>query len=84
VINRVQIQGLFLAKKIYKYSDREQEDREIYSQEIETLKRLIRKPHWHIILLLHHYPDPTGRGCLILSPLAQTTLEAFLRLGFYT
>jgi serine/threonine protein kinase len=78
VVNRVKVQGLWLAKKIYKYSDREQGEREIYLQEVKILRLLIRKPHWHVILLLHHYEDPRGRGCLILSPLAQTTLEAFL------
>ncbi|KAF4630622.1 hypothetical protein G7Y89_g7517 [Cudoniella acicularis] len=78
VVNRVKVRGLWLAKKIYKNSDREQVEREIYLQEVEILKLLIRKPHWHVILLLHHYEDPRGRGCLILSPLAQTTLEAFL------
>jgi serine/threonine protein kinase len=78
VVNRVKVQGLWLAKKIYKYSDREQGEREIYLQEVKILRLLIRKPHWHVILLLHHYEDPRGRGCLILSPLAQTILEAFL------
>jgi hypothetical protein len=29
VVNRVKVQGLWLAKKIYKYSDREQGEREI-------------------------------------------------------
>jgi serine/threonine protein kinase len=78
VVKRVKVRGLWLAKKIYKHSDREQGEREIYLQEVEILKLLIRKPHWHVILLLYHYDDPRGRGCLILSPLAQTTLEAFL------
>lgn len=78
VVNRVKVQGLWLAKKIYKNSDSEQEEHEIYLQEVRILMLLTRKPHWHVILLLHHYTDPRGRGCLILSPLAQTTLEAFL------
>jgi serine/threonine protein kinase len=78
VVERVKVQGLWLAKKIYKNSDRDQGERKIYLQEVEILKLLTRKPHWHVILLLHHYEDPTGRGCLILSPLAQTTLEEFL------
>jgi hypothetical protein len=38
-------QGLLLAKKIYKNSDREQYEREAYLQEVEILKLLIRKPH---------------------------------------
>jgi serine/threonine protein kinase len=78
VVKCVKVRGLWLAKKIYKRSDREQGEREIYLQEVEVLKLLSRKRHWHVILLLHHYEDPRGRGCLILSPLAQTTLEAFL------
>jgi serine/threonine protein kinase len=78
VVKRVKVQGLWLAKKIYKNSDRDQGERKIYLQEVEILKLLIRKPHWHVILLLHHYEDPRGRGSLILSPLAQMTLEAFL------
>ena len=78
VVNRIKVQGLWLAKKIYKNSDSEQEEREIYLQEVEILKLLIRKPHWHVVLLLCHYTDPMGRGCLILSPLAQTTLGVFL------
>jgi serine/threonine protein kinase len=78
VVKRVKVRGHWLAKKIYKHSDREQGEREIYLQEVEVLKLLLRKPHWHVILLLRHFEDPRGRGCLILSPLAQTTLEAFL------
>lgn len=78
IINRIKIWGLWLAKKIYKDSDREQDDREIYLQEAEILKTLSRKPHWHVVLMLHNYIDLSGRGCLILSPLAQTTLADIL------
>jgi len=77
-INRVKVQGLWLAKKIYKNSDREQNEREAYLQEVQILQILLKKPHWHVILLLCHYTDTIGRGCLILSPLAQTTLRDFL------
>ena len=40
VVKRVKVQGHWLAKKIYKHSDREQGEREIYLQEVEVLKLL--------------------------------------------
>lgn len=80
LITCIKVQRLRLAKKKYIRSDRERKERETYLQEIEILKLLNKKPHWHVILLLHHYeiPSPRGCGCLILFPLAQTTLKAFL------
>ncbi len=78
VVYCVKVQRLLLAKKVYQNSDSEQDVCEIYLQEVKILKLLIKKPHWYVILLLHHYTDPRGQGCLILSPLAQMTLGDFL------
>lgn len=75
LIKGVKVRGLPLAKKIFKRSPC---DPKAYHQEVEVLQRLTRKPHWHVILLLRHYTDLEGRGCLLLSPLAQMTLEDFL------
>jgi serine/threonine protein kinase len=78
MVNRVKVRGLWLAKKIYKHLHIEQGQYEMYLQEVKILKLLTRKPHWHVILLLRHYTDLENRNCLLLSPLAQMTLEAFL------
>jgi serine/threonine protein kinase len=80
LISRVRVGGLLFAQKIFKSSDNpnlNQEQYDTYLQEIDILKRLTRNPHWHVILLLRHYTDLKGQGCL-LSPLAQMTLETFL------
>jgi serine/threonine protein kinase len=78
LVNRVKVRGLLLAKKIFKYSPYDETQYKAYSQEVEVLQHLARKPHWHVILLLRHYTDLEGRGCLLLSPLAQMTLQDFL------
>ena len=76
LISRVRVGGLLFAQKTFKSSDPNWEN--IYLREVGILKQLTRNPHWHVILLLRHYTDLEGQACLLLSPLAQMTLEAFL------
>src|SRR2546423_14048945 len=78
LVNRVKVRGLPFAKKTFKQSPYDQTQYEAYRDEVEVLQDLTRRPHWHVILLLRHYTDLKGRGCLLLSPLAQTTLQDFL------
>jgi len=80
-ISRVRVGGLLFAQKIFKSwnnPDFNQEQYNTYLREVDILKQLTRKPHWHVILLLRHYTDLKGQGCLLLSPLAQMTLATFL------
>jgi serine/threonine protein kinase len=81
VISRVRVGGLLFAQKTFKswaHPNLNQEQYNIYLREVDILKQLTRNPHWHVILLLRHYTDLKGQGCLLLSPLAQMTLETFL------
>src|SRR5436190_17072428 len=55
-------------------------DRKFYVKEIENLQILRNAPHWHVIQLLgfDSMPGRSYEGNLILSPLAECTLEDYL------
>ena len=53
-------------------------DRELYKEEIESLQRLRESVSWHVVLLIGHYTEPANEGRLVLSPLADCTLEDYL------
>ncbi|OAP63453.1 hypothetical protein AYL99_02680 [Fonsecaea erecta] len=53
-------------------------NRVAYEKEIECLQKLQHDPHWHVIQMLGHYIHPYNEGHLLLSPLAECTLEDFM------
>jgi serine/threonine protein kinase len=55
-------------------------NRKVYEKEIEILQPLRNSPHWHVIQLLGFFskPECNNDGCLILSPLAECTLEDYI------
>lgn len=54
------------------------DDLESYEKEIKSLQRLRDSVSWHVILLIGHYTQPANEGRLVLSPLAECTLEDYL------
>jgi serine/threonine protein kinase len=77
VLIRVRIKGQWFASKVCLFWDRTQQ-KELYKKELENLKKLRGKSHWHVVLLICHYTKPDGEGCLVLSPLAQCNLAQYL------
>jgi serine/threonine protein kinase len=76
LIVSVRIHGQDFANKII--WTRNQQGQETYNQEINVLKTLREKPHWHVVFLVCHYISPKNESCLILSPLAGGNLNEFL------
>jgi serine/threonine protein kinase len=54
------------------------DDRESYKKEIKTLQTLRESASWHIVQLIGYYTKPTNEGRLVLSPLAECTLEDYI------
>lgn len=54
------------------------DDLNTYKEEIESLQRLRKSLSWHVVQLIGHYTEPANEGRLVLSPLAECTLEEYL------
>jgi serine/threonine protein kinase len=54
------------------------DDRESYNKEIKSLQTLRESGSWHVVQLIGHYTNPANEGRLVLSPLAECTLENYI------
>jgi serine/threonine protein kinase len=54
------------------------DNREAYNKEIRLLQTLRESVSWHVVQLVGHYTRPDNEGCLVLSPLAECTLDHYI------
>ncbi|OAL33015.1 hypothetical protein AYO22_00100 [Fonsecaea multimorphosa] len=75
-VQKVKFRTQWLARKTIWLSI--EDNHKAYSKEIECLEKLRRDPHWHVIQMRGHYIHPANEGHLLLSPLADCSLEQFV------
>lgn len=51
---------------------------ESYKKEIKSLQTLRESASWHVVQLIGYYNNPANEGRLVLSPLAECTLEGYI------